>query len=151
MLLRRALYWGQFGMAALLPIWVLISRGIIADGLGWQFVVYLVLCPLLFIALTLLVILSIARKSVRQAHAVSWWDAVVLLITWAAIITYGLFAFPLLAVLVVIALVGLFWLLIWQLVIETRTRVKTFFDQAQSPAPREIPDVIVVPRNPLSR
>jgi len=152
MLLRRALYWVQFGMAVALPVWVLVSRGIVADGIGWQLVIYLVLAPVLFVALALLVALTLARKQVRDTRAVSWWDALGLLITWAAIITYGLFALPLLAVIVVLAVVALFWLITWELVTETRARVKNFFDAgAPSPAPRQIPDVIVVPRNPLSR
>ena len=152
MLLRRALYWVQFGMAIALPVWVLVSRGIVADGVGWQLVIYLVLAPVLFFALAVLVALTVARKRVRETRAVSWRDAVGLLITWAAIVTYGLFALPLLAVIVVLAVVGLFWLVTWELVTETRDRVKTFFDAAApSNAPRQIPDVIVVPRDPLSR
>ena len=51
MLLRRALYWVQFGMAVALPVWVLVSRGIVADGVGWQLVIYLMLCPILFLTL----------------------------------------------------------------------------------------------------
>jgi hypothetical protein len=151
MVLRRALFWAQFGMAVALPVWVLVSRGIVADGIGWQLVIYLVLAPVLFIALGLVVALTVARKRVRETRAVSWRDAVALLVTWAAIFTYGLFAFPLLAVIVVLAVVALFWLVTWELVTETRDRVKTFFDAATAPAPRQIPDVIVVPRNPLSR
>ena len=152
MLLRRALYWAQFGMAVALPVWVLVSRGIIADGVGWQLVIYLVLAPVLFVALGVVAALTVARKRVRDTHAVSWQDAVALLITWAAIITYGLFALPVLAVIIVLAIVALFWLVTWELVTETRARVKNFFDAgAPSATARQIPDVIVVPRNPLSR
>ena len=152
MVLRRALYWAQFGMAIALPVWVLVSRGIIADGVGWQLVIYLAVAPVLFVALGVIVALTVARKSVRDTRAVSWRDAVALLITWAALVTYGLFALPLLAILIVLAIVGLFWLVTWELVAETRDRVKTFFDAATpNNAPRQIPDVIVVPRDPLSR
>ena len=151
MLLRRALYWVQFGMAVALPVWVLVSRGIVADGVGWQLVIYLVLCPILFLTLALLVGVTAARKSVRDARAVSWPDAAVLLVTWAAIVTYGLFALPVLAVIIVLALVGLFWLVVWELATETRDRAKAFFEAASTPGPRQIPDVIVVPRDPLSR
>ena len=151
MLLRRAIYWVQFGMAVALPVWVLVTRGIVADGVGWQLIVYLVLAPILFVALAVLVALTTARKRVRATKAVSWLDAAGLLVTWAAIITYGLFALPLLAVVVVLALVGLFWLAVWQLVTETRDRVKTYFEAASAPGPRQIPDLIVVPRDPLSR
>ncbi len=147
MILRRGLYWAQFGMAVLLPIWVLISRGIIADGVGWQLVVYLVLCPILFVALAVLTGLTIARKKVRTTRAVSWLDAATLLVIWAAVFTYGLFALPALAVLVVLSIVAGFWVAVWQLATETRDRVKGYFDNG----PRQIPDVIVVSPDRVSR
>ena len=151
MILRRAVYWAQFGMAVLLPIWVLITRGIIADGIGWQFVVYVVLGPILFVALAALLGLTVARKRVRTTRAVSWLDAVILLVIWAAVFTYGLFALPALAAAVVLSIVVGFWAAVWQLATETRDRVKTFFEAGQVQGPRVIPDVIVVPRDPLAR
>ena len=147
MILRRGVYWAQFGMAVLLPIWVLISRGIIADGIGWQFVVYVVLGPILFLALAALLGVTIARKRVRTTRAVSWLDAASLLVIWTAVFTYGLFALPALAVLVVLSIVAGFWVAVWQLVTETRARVKGYFDAG----PRQIPDVIVVPPESVSR
>ena len=147
MILRRGLYWAQFGLAVLLPIWVLISRGIIADGIGWQFVVYVVLGPILFLALAALLGVTIARKRVRTTRAVSWLDVASLLVIWAAVFSYGLFALPALAVLVVLSIVAGFWVAVWQLVTETRARVKGYFDAG----PRQIPDVIVVPADRLSR
>jgi capsular polysaccharide biosynthesis protein len=151
MILRRGVYWAQFAMAVLLPLWVLVSRGIIADGIGWQFVVYLVLCPMLFVALAALVGLTVARKRVRTTRATSWLDAAALLVVWAAVFTYGLFALPALAAVVVLSIVAGFWVAVWQLVTETRDRVKGYFEAGQVQQPRVIPDVIVVPRNPLSR
>jgi hypothetical protein len=151
MILRRAVYWAQFALAVLLPLWVLVSRGIIADGIGWQFVVYLVLCPMLFIALAAITGLTVARKRVRTAHAVSWLDAATLVVIWAAVFSYGLFSFPALAAIVVLAILVGFWAAVWQLVRETRDRVKGYFESAQQPGPRVIPDVIVVPRERLSR
>ena len=150
-LLLRGFFWAQFGMAVLLPIWVLISRGIIADGIGWQLVVYLVLSPMLFVALAALLGLTIARKKVRTTRAVSWLDAAALLVIWAAVFTYGLFALPALAVVVVLSIVAGFWVAVWQLVTETRDRVKGYFEAGQVLGPRVIPDVIVVPRGPLAR
>ena len=147
MILRRGVYWAQFGMAVLLPIWVLISRGIIADGIGWQFVVYVVLGPILFLALAALLGVTIARKRVRTTRAVSWLDVASLLVIWAAVFSYGLFALPALAVLVVLSIVAGFWVAVWQLVTETRDRVKGYFDAG----PRQIPDVIVVPPESVSR
>jgi cytochrome c biogenesis factor len=143
-------------MAVGLPVWVLVSRGIIADGIGAQLVIYLVLCPILFIALAVLVGLTAARKQVRETRTISWLDSAVLLVIWAATFTYGLFALPALAVLVVVSIVVGFWVVVWQLVTETRDRVKTFFEAGQVQGPRVIPDVRVyqvpvVPRDPLSR
>ena len=151
MILRRGLYWAQFGMAVLLPIWVLISRGIIADGVGWQLVVYLVLSPILFLALAALLGLTVVRKRVRTTRAVSWLDVASLLVIWAAVFTYGLFALPALAVLVVLSIVAGFWVAVWQFVTETRDRVKGYFEAGQVLGPRVIPDVIVVPPESVSR
>ena len=152
MVLRRALYWAQFGMAVALPIWVLVTRGIIADGVGWQFVIYLVLAPVLFVTLAVLLALSVILARVRGARVLSWPDVAVLLVMWASIITYGLFALPALAVVVVLSTVAGFWVVVWELATATRARVKTFFEGGTAPSePRQIPDVIVVPSDPLSR
>src|SRR5690606_27971373 len=120
---------------------------ILADGVGWQLVIYLVLCPILFVALAVLALLTSARKRVRTTRATSWVDAVTLVVIWASVITYGLFALPALALLVVLSIVAGFWVAIVQLVTETRDRVKGYFDSG----PRQIPDVIVVPAQPVSR
>ena len=152
MVLRRALYWAQFGMAVALPIWVLVTRGIIADGVGWQFVIYLVLAPVLFVTLAVLLALSVILARVRGARVLSWPDVAVLLVMWASIITYGLFALPALAVVVVLSIVACFWVVVWELATATRARVKNFFEGGAAPSePKRIPDVIVVPRDPLSR
>jgi hypothetical protein len=152
MVLRRALYWAQFGMAVALPIWVLVTRGIIADGVGWQFVIYLVLAPVLFVTLAVLLALSVILARVRGTRVLSWPDVAVLLVMWASIITYGLFAFPALAVVVVLSIVAGFWVVVWELATAARARVKTFFEGGTAPSePKRIPDVIVVPRDPLSR
>src|SRR5690606_10052407 len=123
MILRRELHWMQFGMAVALPLFVLVTRGIIADGVGWQLIVYLVLCPILFVALLGLSGLIVARREVRESRTVSWLDAAVLLVIWAGILTYGLFAYPLMAAVVVLAIVAGFWAGLWQLFSETKTRV----------------------------
>ena len=152
MVLRRALYWAQFGMAVALPIWVLVTRGIIADGVGWQFVIYLVIAPILFVTLSVLLALSVILARVRGTRVLSWPDVAVLLVMWASIITYGLFALPALAVVVVLSIVAGFWVVVWELATATRARVKTFFEGGTAPSePKRIPDVIVVPRDPLSR
>lgn len=152
MILRRGVYWAQFAFAVLLPLWVLISRGIISDGVGWQFVVYLVLCPILFFALAALVGLTVARKRVRTTRAVSWVDVATLLVIWASVFTYGLFALPLLAVLIVLSIVAGFWVAGWQFVTETRDRVKGYFETGpRSMTEARVISTRVVPFDRMSR
>jgi hypothetical protein len=128
MIIRRAVYLAQFVLAVVLPVWILVSRGIVADGLGWQFVAYLVACPVLFVALAAIAGIVSARKSVRAARAVSWLDAGLLGGLWVLLVLHGLFAIPLLAALIVILVIATFWVVSWELFDETRTRVKSFLD-----------------------
>lgn len=152
MLIRRAVYYAQFALTVVLPGWVLIGRGILADGIGWEFLVYLLLCPLLFVALAVLAALVSARKSVRVAKAVSWPDAGLLLALWASLLVYGLFAVTPLAALVVVLIVALFWVALWELTDETRKRVRGFVDDlaltpemARARTPGDAGRIIVVP------
>jgi hypothetical protein len=128
-----------------------VSRGIIADGVGWQLVVYLVLAPILFLALAVLFVLTFARKTVRERRAISWPDVAVQTAIATTAIAYGLFAIPALAVILVLALVAGFWVAVVQLVTETRDRVKTFLDAGAVQPARTIPDVIVIPPSSVSR
>ena len=151
MVVRRVVYRLIFPLAVVLPVWVLIGRGIIADGVGWQFVAYLFIAPVLFIALIATGGLLVARSEVRAERAVSWPDVAVLSALWLALIGVGLFAYPWLAVCVVLLVLGLFWLAIWELIASTR-RVFTEFNervQAQArgsrqAAPIDMGEVIVV-------
>jgi hypothetical protein len=153
MLLRRAMYFAQFPLAAVLPLWVLISRGIIADGIGLTFIVYLIACPVLFVALAVLTGLVAARKSVRVDRAVSWPDAAVLGALWISLVAYGFYALPLLATAIVLLLIGGFWFVLSQWVAETSRRVREAIDMTPRPQfvstppmrQRTDPTVIVVP------
>jgi hypothetical protein len=152
MLIRRAVYIAQFALTVVLPGWVLIGRGVLADGIGWEFLVYLVLCPVLFDSLAVFAALVSARKSVRVARAVSWPDAGLLLALWASLLVYGLFAFPVIAALVVVLIVALFWVALWELTDETRRRVLGFVDDlaltpemARTRVPGDAGRIIVVP------
>jgi len=133
MMYRRILYLGQFVAAVLLPTWVLISRGLLDDGIGWELVVYLIACPFLSVAMLAVGGLINARASVRSARAVSWLDAGALSAWYLVIIAYGLWASPILAVAVVVGAVGLFWGSAYQLFAETRARLRGLvagFEQA---------------------
>jgi hypothetical protein len=120
MLTRRAFFFWQIIASFLLPSWVLIGRGIIDDGVGWDFVLYLVLCPILCVVAGL----TVARKKVRTSRAVSWQDVGILAVWHAAIIAYGFVSSSALVVVVVLLAAVAFWSAVWQLFAETRTRVQ---------------------------
>jgi hypothetical protein len=151
---RRALYFAQFPAALVLPTWVLISRGLLADGIGWTFLVYLVACPILCISMLAVAGLVLARKSVRTERAVSWLDAGLFTGWYASLILYGFYAFAIFAVAVLIFGLAAFWLGLWQLFTDTRTRVQgamaDFDRQAAAPtkpSERYIGEVIVIQPN----
>ena len=147
MILRRALYVAQFPLAVVLPVWVLVTRGIVADGIGWQFLVYLVACPILFVALAVICGLIVARKNVRDTRSLSWLDTSLWLAVLVTLTVYGLFALPLLAVLVVVEVIAMFWSVVYELFHEAKRRVANYLDTA----PRADDHTIVVPPSRLSR
>ena len=136
-MIRRAFYYWQFIAVLVLPVWVLIARGIYGSSVGWDFVLFLILCPILAFALLAIAGLTVARKSVRDSKSVSWIDAGLLTVWHAAIIIYGFVdaSFP--AALIVIVAIAAFWIALWQLVTETRNRftslVEGFERDAQRP------------------
>lgn len=140
-------------MAVVLPIWVLIGRGIIADGVGWQFVAYLFISPVLFIALLAIGGIIVARPDVRASKAVSWWDVALLVSLWLVLIASGFFALPALAVASVLLVLGGFWLAVWEFLAETRRRFQQFAAEMQAAqasvqhpqqAPLDVGEVIIV-------
>ncbi|MGV8913760.1 MAG: MFS transporter [Rhodoglobus sp.] len=136
MMIRRAFYYWQFIAVIVLPLWVLVGRGVFGSSVGWDFVLFLLLCPILACALLAVAGLTTARKSVRSAKAVSWIDAGVLAVWHAVIIGYGFVDAPLLAALIVIVAVAGFWLALWQLVTETRNRFTTLVEGFERDAQR---------------
>jgi hypothetical protein len=121
---RRALHRGQFIAAIVLPAWVLISRGIIDDGVGWQLLVYLIACPILFVAMVAVGGVISARPTVREQRAVSPLDAALLSAWYVAILSYGLWATSILAVAIVVVGIALFWLAVVSLFRDTRARLQ---------------------------
>lgn len=124
MWIRRSLFYWQFAAAFVLPVWVLIGRGIFGSSLGWDFLLFAFLCPLLAIAMLAIAGLTSARKAVRSTRALSWLDAAVLVVWHGAIIAFGFVDTTGIAVLVVVAAIAAFWVAIGQLVVETRNRVR---------------------------
>lgn len=154
MILRRALYVAQFPLAVVLPVWVLVTRGIVADGIGWQFLVYLVACPILFVALAVITGLIVARKNVRDTRSLSWFDTGLWLLVLVTLTVYGLFALPLLAVLIVIEVIAMFWFVAYELFHEAKRRVAKMLDvpaakpRSNIDGPTSGPHVIVIPPQP---
>ena len=79
MLARRALYYAQFGAVPILPLWLLIGRGIVIDGTGWEFVLLLFVCPILlamFIALATVATTLISDNNDlrRMRNTLDWQD-----------------------------------------------------------------------------
>lgn len=153
MWLRRAFYYVQFWAIPVLPLWLLIGRGVMMDGIGWGFLALLVACPLLSVAMIAVMGITMARKSVRRARMLSWLDASVLTAWYLSIVLAGLIASPIVAILVVVLMLVAFWSAVWQLVVETRQRVNTVlasFENVptrmyQSPSPDD-PNVIRIRR-----
>ncbi len=124
MWLRRAFYYAQYWAIPVLPLWVLIARGVAIDG-GWELVVLLFAAPALSFALIVMMGLTMARRSVRRARLVSWFDVGILAAWYAVIVVAGLFSNPLVAVLAIALTIVAFWSAVWQLFVETRRRVNT--------------------------
>ena len=130
MILRRAFYWWLFPSAVVLPAWLLIGWAIYGNG-GWSFLGLLIACPILFIAMLAIGGIISARKSVRDARAVSWYDVGLLAAWHVSIIVFGFYipgASGWIAVLGILLGLATFWVSLWQLLVETRARVQLTFD-----------------------
>ena len=153
MWLRRAFYFAQFWAIPVLPIWLLIGRGVMMDGIGWGFLALLVACPLLSVAMIAVMGITMARKSVRRSRMLSWLDVGVLTAWYLSIVFAGLIANAFVAVLVVVLMLVAFWSAVWQLVVETRLRMNTAFASFESmqarayqSSPSDDPNVIRIRR-----
>jgi hypothetical protein len=125
MLLRRAFYYALFGAFVVLPVLLLIGRGLILAGSGWDFALLLLVSPILGVFMLVVAGFTMARKSVRQDRALSWLDVGVHFVWYLSIIAASAFAHPAVAALVIVVSVAAFWLALWQLFTETRRRVKS--------------------------
>ncbi len=128
MVVRRVVYRLLFPLAVVLPVWVLVGRGILLDGIGWSFLGYLIVSPILFVALLAIGGLIVWRPGVRQERGVSTWDAVVLGALWLVLLAAGLVAHPAIVAAAVVLVLGAFWFAAWQLVTESRRRLRAAMD-----------------------
>ena len=91
MVLRRVLYRLLWPAVLVLPLWVLLGRAFFGAPLGLQVLGQVVLVPLLLAGQALAAGAVTARRSVRRSRAVSWPDAGLLSLTWAAQLALGFF------------------------------------------------------------
>jgi len=132
MVLRRAFYYVQFWAIPVLPLWLLIGRGLMMDSVGWGFLALLVACPLLSLAMIAVMGITVARRSVRRARMLSWADASILTAWYLSIAIAGLIASPAVAILVVVLTLVAFWAAVWQLFAETKQRVNSAFASVET-------------------
>lgn len=152
MFYRRILYLGQFVMAAVLPVVVLIVRGLLDEGAAWEFLAYLLICGLLAIVMFLVAGLTRARKSVRSSRAVSTLDAVILSAWYLSLLLYAIWPLTGFAIVALLLTVAAPWVAGWLLFTETRRRFRGMvaeFEQAARPPMRpgggeQSPRVIVI-------
>lgn len=136
MWLRRVFYFAQFWTIPVLPLWVLIARGVSLDGSGWALLALLIATPVLSILLIVVMALTMARKTVRRARMVSWPDVGIYAAWYASVVVAGLVANPFVAVLALALTLLAFWSAVWQLIVETRNRLAlTFAVYSAVPAP----------------
>jgi hypothetical protein len=163
MLARRAFFVWQFAAAAVLPAWLLLGWAL--WGSSGSFAGLALATPFLVLALLAVAGLTVARRSVRQSRAVSWLDLGVAG-TWHVLLIalgfFGPFSNVFAALSVAVGIVA-FWSAAWQLVDETRKRVRSVFasiDRAARPpgspasrAPINAGEYIVLPpsQSPPSR
>ncbi|MFD1715878.1 hypothetical protein ACFSBZ_15500 [Amnibacterium flavum] len=135
MLVRRGFFYWQTAAAIVLPVWLLIGWGIWGTSAA-GFIGVAFLAPVLVLALLVIVGLTLARKSVRETRAVSWLDVGILTVLHLSLIGLGFFgpSASWFAIVSVIAAIAAFWSAIWQLVTETRNRVRAVFDEIQRAA-----------------
>jgi hypothetical protein len=136
MIIRRAFYYALFAAAVLIPAWNLVGWAVFGNG-GWALVGVILGTGALTLAMLGLAGLVFARKSVRDARAVSWPDAGLQAAGYAAAIALG-FSTPastFLVVALILVLIASFWTFLWELVTETRRRVQEAFSAFQVPPP----------------
>lgn len=124
MWLRRAFFFALYGAFVVLPVLLLIGRGLILAGSGWDFALLLLVSPILGVLMLVVAGFTVGRKSVRRDRAVSWLDVGVHAAWYLSIVAASVFAHPAIAALVVVISVVAFWVALWQLFSETRRRVK---------------------------
>jgi hypothetical protein len=127
MIYRRVIFYWQFTAVVLLPGWVLVGQSLWGSALGWDFLLYLVLCTFLSLYVLGIFVLTRLRKTVRVDRAVSTTDAIVTSVWHLAIIVFGVVGSGAFLALIIVGGITAFWVAVWQLFTDTRSRVKAAF------------------------
>lgn len=155
MVARRVVYRLLLPAAIVLPIWFFIARGIVTAD-PWATAAFVIISPVLFLVLLLIAALVFWRPGVRSESAVSVADAVVFPVFWALLIAAAIVTHPGFTALGVVAVLAMFWFVVWELVSESRRRFRAVMDDVdatlsgarasvpQRPEPTDIGEVIVV-------
>lgn len=125
MWLRRAFYYAQFGAFIVLPLALLIGRGLVLAGSGWDLALLLLVSPILGVFMLVVAGFTAARKVVRRDRALSWLDVGLHSAWYLSIVAASIFAHPAIAAIVLVLSVAAFWSALWQLFAETRSRVRS--------------------------
>jgi hypothetical protein len=156
MMLRRVLLKWQLIAIPVLPLWLLVGWGVFGAGAAGFFLLFLG-TAVLFVFLAVLAGLARLRPTVRTEHALGRWDAAATVAFHLAVIGLGFFGVTGVAFGVATVLLGLatFWLMLWELLGDWRTRMSAAAAQASvrpdaAPRYRRPPDdgdVIIVHEN----
>ena len=164
MWLRRAFFGWLFPAAFILPAWLFVGWAVFSAS-GWPFVWLLLAIPSVFVGQLVSALLVRSRTRVRAQRAVSWWDVIGFGLWHALTISLGFFVeswWVTLFVATVAVGIGLFWLLIWQLLRQARPAVVLHHTSsgigyvpppAQEPRDSSVPgeDVYIISENPAKR
>jgi hypothetical protein len=152
MWLRRAFYAWLIPSAFVLPLWLIIGWGVFNAG-GWAFLwVLFIAIPSVFIGQLVFTLLVRARGTVRATRAVSWGDVLGFTIWHGLTIALGFFSqvswVPLL-ITAIIAGLGMFWFLLWELLKEARPdRIVLRTSTGMGYLPAEAPPRASAPADP---
>lgn len=133
MFLRRLFYRWQFLAALILPAWLFVGWSVFGPD-GWPFLVLLVVCPVLAVALLVVGLLNLGRASARAERAVSWLDVTLLAAWHATLVGVGFYGPANNWLILLSVLLGLtaFWASAWQLATDASRRVAGAFAALQT-------------------
>ena len=162
MWLRRAFFGWLIPAAFVLPLWLLIGWGVFNAG-GWGLLwVLFIAIPSVFVGQLVFTLLVRARGTVRATRAVSWGDVLGFTIWHGLTIALGFFhpaSWVALFITAIVAGLGLFWFLLWELIREARpprvllhaTDGTAYIPPARPDGERAEAEVFVVTERPSAR